>query len=199
MEYIDLGLPSGLKWSKDNLGEDVYPNRHIFLEATETFDELKERVDKLDLFDDEPRITFDDNCTLPTKENCLELLKNTDIFLVLEDDREVTANLDKAETTEEGFYKIPWMEDLPLTTSIKGCKFCKKDDHSIFMFIPALGAAVRDIEDAPIGRNKWCNFWTIDADKEDKDMFWFLTIGLKDISFGLGNSKLQYPCRLVMA
>ena len=95
---------------------------------------------KLDLEDDAAHVMLGGNWRMPTYEECLELYKNTDIFLVLEGGQEIAANADSAQTSGQQ-YTIPWSEEVPSGATISGCKFCNKSDVSKYIFVPAAGYA----------------------------------------------------------
>ena len=141
MEFIDLGLPSGLKWAKCNVGAenetdygDYYmwgstiPNTKTecnwanapFNNGSISCDEEYFNAHKSEWLDDKNNLKFEydvayqsTNCMarMPTKDEIQELFNNTD---------------------------NEWIEDYN-GTGVNGRKFTSKTDESKYIFIPAAG------------------------------------------------------------
>ena len=169
-DYVDLGLPSGLKWRKYNLGADKETDSGLYFQWGDTVGYTKEQVgvdkqfdwddykwsidgsssnfskytgsDKtvLDLEDDAAHVMLGGNWRMPTYDECLELYKNTKIYLVLSNNDTIEANYEGAQE-QDGAYMIPWSEEVPSGATISGCKFCNKSDASKYIFVPASGIA----------------------------------------------------------
>ena len=169
-DYVDLGLPSGLKWRKYNLGADKETDSGLYFQWGDTVGYTKEQVgvdkqfdwddykwsidgsssnfskytgsDKtvLDLEDDAAHVMLGGNWRMPTYDECLELYKNTKIYLVLSNNDTIEANYEGAQE-QDGAYMIPWSEEVPSGATISGCKFCNKSDASKYIFVPAAGFA----------------------------------------------------------
>ena len=151
--YVDLGLPSGTKWAKMNVGAtsetedgtyfawgevDGYTDANDFAKnnySWETYKWCNGSVPEVSLtkyvlqtqasayghngfYDNKTKLTSDDdaviqnwggNWRMPTKEECQELVDNTD-----------------NEWTSIG--------------GVSGRKFMKKSDHSVYIFFPTAGA-----------------------------------------------------------
>ena len=136
-DYVDLGLPSGLKWRKYNLGAEKETDAGLYFQWGDTQGYTKEQVgvdkqfdwtdykfsidgsssnfskytgsDKtvLDLEDDAANAMLGGNWRMPTYDECKELYQNTKIYLVLSDGREIEADYSAA-TNQDGRYMIPW-------------------------------------------------------------------------------------------
>ena len=93
----------------------------------------------LDLEDDAVHADMGGNWRIPTQDDFHELINNTDLYLVPVEGAEI-----KGAVTTEGAPSGPpiyfeW-EQQP-TGNIKGMKFYKKNDSSVYMFVPAVGVA----------------------------------------------------------
>ena len=97
----------------------------------------------LDLEDDAAHVMLGGSWRMPTYDECLELYKNTKIYLVLSNNDTIEANYEGAQE-QDGAYMIPWT-DTSFTgqtgVTISGCKFCNKSDASKYIFVPAAGNA----------------------------------------------------------
>lgn len=139
-QFVDLGLPSGALWARGNLCKDSSGNYYIGEETdwgtyvswgnidghnegesygfgnTTTYNgssgnSLKADITSFDAAHDIALARLGSPCHLPTKEQTQELYDNTD--------------------TE-------WVTDYN-GSGVKGRKFMKKTDHSVFIFLPASG------------------------------------------------------------
>ena len=169
-DYVDLGLPSGLLWAKKNLGaateEDAglyfqwgdtvgYTAEHVGVDKQFNWNDYKFSIDGsssnfskynstdgktvLDLEDDAVRVAMGGNWRMPTNEDFQELINNTDLYLVPESGTEIHGNINSDTPSYASIY-FEW-EQQPSGT-IKGMKFYKKSDSSVYMFVPAVGVAV---------------------------------------------------------
>ena len=170
-DYVDLGLPSGLLWAKKNLGAETeedaglyfqwgdtqgYTAEQVGVEKQFTWDDYKFLIDLsssnfskynktdvktvLDLEDDAVHTTMGGNWRMPTYLEFAELITYTDAYLVPVEGAEIKGNLTGTPDEETGFYKkINWGKRP--TGDIKGMKFYKKGDSSIYMFVPAVSDA----------------------------------------------------------
>ena len=77
------------------------------------------------------------NWRLPTHEELHELVTNTDMFLVPTEGEEIEATIsyDRYPTGETIF------NFATTASTCTGMKFYKKNDHSVYLFVPAVGAA----------------------------------------------------------
>lgn len=127
-DFVNLGLPSGLKWRKMNLGAtnpqddgDYFSWGNIEGHAagsgytfnTTTYNSTTGAAISADLTssNDAASVILGNGCRMPTKDEFQELYDNTD--------------------TE-------WVSNFE-GTGVAGRKFMKKSDHSIFVFFPAAG------------------------------------------------------------
>mgnify|MGYP003563429955 CR=1 FL=1 len=100
-EYVDLGLPSGTKWARCNIGADKGSNS--------TFTKYNETDGKtvLDLEDDAAYVNMGGRWHMPSKEQIKELITNT-------------------ESTWEANYNGSGASGKLLTSNINGNKMAKK-------------------------------------------------------------------------
>ena len=134
-EYVDLGLPSGLKWAKCNVGAEKETdygyyfqwgdtvdksNADCTLESYKFYDGTINKITKYTSTDGKTTLEPEDDATtqtmggkwrMPTRTECQELLENTD---------------------------NEWVEDFN-GTGVNGRKFTSKTDESKYIFIPASG------------------------------------------------------------
>ena len=92
----------------------------------------------LDLEDDAAHILIGGNWRMPTKKDFEELVSNTDIFVVLDNGEEVKAKILDVEIVYVSIY-FEW--EKRLGENFKGIKFCKINDNSVYIFVPAAGVA----------------------------------------------------------
>ena len=167
-EYVDLGLPSGNLWEKCNIGADTEEDAGLYFQWGDTQGYTAEQVgvDKqfninfsdckwysdgeftkyntvdnkvtLDLEDDAAHVIMGGDWRMPTSEECVELFKNTDFYLITNDDREVSGSVVEESTTGETILKIEFEGH---KSTCKGMKFYKKGDHSVSLFVPSAGIA----------------------------------------------------------
>ena len=104
MEYVDLGLPSGKKWAKCNLGANFEDEEGLFFQWGDIVGYTRESIEKesnykwysegstcllkkynnidkkitLDLEDDAAYVILGENWRIPTREDIIELRKYTE-------------------------------------------------------------------------------------------------------------------------
>ena len=140
-EYVDLGLPSGLKWAKCNIGAETetdYGNYYMwgstepntaeecnwanapFNDGSDRFEKKYFNAYKSEWLDDKDNLRpeydvayqlTDGMARMPTKDEIKELLDNTD---------------------------NEWIEDYN-GSGVNGRKFTSKTDETKYIFIPAAG------------------------------------------------------------
>lgn len=160
-DWVDLGLPSGRKWAKGNIvqkegggykiGEPTDSGAYFswgnidphFSSNGSTFDDgymfdqryyndntpgsaLTADIASNDAAHDAALACLGGSARLPTKEECQELIDNTD--------KEWTA-----------------------IGGVNGVKFMKKSDHSVYVFLPAVGYFTVD---KFVGRDQVAYFWS---------------------------------------
>ena len=100
----------------------------------------------LDLEDDAVHVMLGGNWRMPTSEDFVELINNTDLYLVPESGEEIKG------TVNENAFK--WQQSTSLTH--KGIKFYNKNDYSSYLFIPAVGrASANSVKDSGL----YCFIW----------------------------------------
>ena len=92
----------------------------------------------LDLEDDAAHVLMGGNWRMPTNEDFLELINNTDLYLVSETGEEINGNVNPDKPSYASIY-FEW-EQQPSGT-IKGMKFYKKDDKQTYLFVSCCGMA----------------------------------------------------------
>ena len=92
----------------------------------------------LDLEDDAAHVLMGGNWRLPTHEDLHELATNTDMFLVPTEGEEIAATLRENDAYPTG---RTYFDFATTASTCTGMKFYKKDDHSVYLFVPAGGAA----------------------------------------------------------
>ena len=164
---VDLGLPSGLLWSDKNIGARTIEDSGLYFQWGDTVGYTAEQVgtDKqfasdwsdykfgvspdftryndtdrktvLDLEDDAAHVLMGDNWRLPTQVEINELITKTDLFLVPTEGEEISGYV-----TINGYGTDHTLFKFAATASTcNGMKFCKKGDHSTYLFVPAVGYA----------------------------------------------------------
>lgn len=187
IEYkmIDLGLPSGLLWADKNIGASTEKEAGLYFQWGDTQgytaeqvgngegqkafsqDDYKFYVDGeyikyngidgktvLDPEDDAASVNMGGDWRMPTVEDFNELFLNTDIYVISSEGNEVKATVDK---DIYGNIQGKWEKE---QISIKGVKFYKKDEHSIYMFCPLTGVVSDGLANAiDIMGLLWTSFW----------------------------------------
>ena len=194
---VDLGLPSGLLWADRNIGARTPEDGGLYFQWGDIQGYTAEQVgtDKLfaddwsdykfgispdftkynskygkavlDPGDDAAHVLMGGDWRLPTHEELYELVTNTDMFLVPTDGEEIIASI-----TTDGQGRS-WTRFHFATTAetCTGMKFYKKDDHSVYLFVPAVGVAsdgsVVNVESVGV---LWSSY--VDTDSTNIKMAW---------------------------
>ena len=108
----------------------------------------------LDLEDDAAHVLMGGNWRMPTNEDFMELINNTDLYLVPESGEEIHGTID---ITEQLRGEFKW--DYRTRFDIKGMKFYSKNNSSVYMFAPVTGYA-RNGSIATQSGNGSCNLWS---------------------------------------
>lgn len=160
---IDLGLPSGLLWSKKNIGAATEEDAGLYFQwgdiqgytaeqvgVDKQFNEdysdykwhdgngytkynVSDGLTTLEAADDAATQIMGADWRMPTEEEFKELVDNTDVYFISTDGEEI-ANTYTGSTS--GYFEFPE------ANTIKGVKFYRKDDHSKYIFVPAVGNAL---------------------------------------------------------
>ena len=126
--YVDLGLPSGLKWARCNVGATSPEEDGLYFSWGNTDGHAKDSGYNFDqttynstpgaaisadlsLSQDAAAVNIGGSWRMPTKDEYQELYDNTD---------------------------NEWVSDFE-GTGVHGWKFMKKSDHNVFVFFPASG------------------------------------------------------------
>ena len=213
-DYVDLGLPSGLLWAKKNLGAETEEDAGLYFQWGDTQGWTAEQVgvDKqfaddwsdykfginpnfskynsldgkavLDLKDDAVHTMLGGNWRIPTQENFHELINNTDLYLIPVEGEEIKGNITTKDTPSAASIYFEW-EQQP-TGGIKGMKFYKKGDSSVYMFVPAVGVA---FEGSGQGVGEGGSLWSSSLDSQDVLYTWsFIFVA------GYGGVVSNYRC-----
>ena len=89
--------------------------------------------------DDTVHAMLGGNWRMPTQNDFHELINNTDLYLVPVEGAEIKGNVITEGAPSWASIYMEW-EQQP-TGNIKGLRFYKKNDHSVYMFVPAAGNA----------------------------------------------------------
>ena len=157
-EAVDLGLPSGLLWANKNIGAETEEDAGLYFQWGDIQGYTKEQigVDKqfasnwsnykwgstnnftkytssdglatLESADDAATQIMGSEWRMPTSEEFIELVENTDIYFVSTNGDEIQATY-----TSETWNKFTF----PAQHTMKGIKFYNKTDHSKYIFVPA--------------------------------------------------------------
>lgn len=158
-EYVDLGLPSGTLWAKYNVGANSEEETGLYFQWGDTQGYTAEQVgneegQKAFTWNDY-KFSIDGSSSNFSKYN----LTDNKSILDLEDDA--------AHTNMGGDWKMPTrsqMEELVNNTDqeivqidrIYGYKFMKKEDHSIYIFLPTSGnAEFGSVQGGDLGSYMW--------------------------------------------
>ena len=165
IEYkaIDLGLPSGLLWSKKNIGAATEEDAGLYFQwgdiqgytaeqvgVDKQFNEdysdykwhdgngytkynVSDGLTTLEAADDAATQIMGADWRMPTEEEFKELVDNTDVYFISTDGEEI-ANTYTGSTS--GYFEFPE------ANTIKGVKFYNKSDRSKYIFVPASGRAI---------------------------------------------------------
>ena len=158
-DYVDLGLPSGLLWAKKNIGaateedaglyfqwEDIqgYTTEQVGVDKQFSWNDYKwgtssnftkynssDGLVTLEAADDAATQIMGSDWRMPTREEFIELVDNTDVYCISTDGSEIQA-------TPSGSGNF----EFPVQDTMKGLKFYRKNDHSKYIFVPASGEAL---------------------------------------------------------
>lgn len=161
-DYVDLGLPSGLLWTKKNIGAATEEDAGLYFQwgdiqgytaeqvgmdkqFASDWSDYKWGVDSnftkynssdglttLESADDAATQLMGSDWRMPTRADFQELVSNTDIYFISTDGSEVQATYIDDEYNR---FTFPGQE------TMKGMKFYNKTDHSKYIFVPASGYA----------------------------------------------------------
>ena len=164
-ETVDLGLPSGLLWSNKNIGAETEEDAGLYFQWGDTVGYTAEQVGveftedykwwngsgmtkytqsdgltTLEASDDTATQLMGSNWRMPTKEELVELIRNTEIYFIPSD---ASSEIQAVFTGSTNLFTFPKAE------TMKGMKFYKKGDRSKYIFVPVSGDARRyNLEDA---------------------------------------------------
>ena len=152
-EYVDLGLPSGLKWAAYNIGSTMPFDGGLYFAWGETqgydssyssrftINDYKwpsygkynntDGLITLQESDDAASVLWGGGWRMPTTEDVTELVENTDIKLIMANGSTLNGYVGQDGTTHFG------------TTEqhgkIKGVQFINKNNNSLYIVIPSAG------------------------------------------------------------
>ena len=93
----------------------------------------------LDLEDDAAHALMGGNWRMPTQDDFHELISNTNLYLVPETGEEIHGNVNPDGTSTGISIYFEWEQ--PISGTIKGMKFYKKNDEQTYLFVPCGGVA----------------------------------------------------------
>ena len=166
---IDLGLPSGTLWMDRNIGASSPEDAGLYFAWGETQGYTADEVVKtrefiwkdykfrksdetttLEVTDDAVSQNINE-CHIPTKEQIIELLKETDVYCVKEDGTEVHG------VWHDDNQNIIWESKIDENEQLSGIEFRKKTDNTTKVFVPCAGFAR---EDSIISDELFCFLWS---------------------------------------
>ena len=185
-QYVDLGLPSGLKWAKCNVGAEKETDDGYYFQWGEITpytdytwadykycngssttmtkyctDSLNGTVDnktKLEDEDDVARANMGGDWRMPTSDECEELINNT---------------------------INEWISDYN-GTGVSGRKFTSKTDTSKYIFIPAAGGCYqRSVYDV----GSYGDVWSSSLNISNPYSAWYLVFNSVNCSMGRFGSR----------
>ena len=106
---------------------------------------------------------------MPTKEQFVELIKETDVYCIKADSTEVHGTYQ--EDTEEGQLMIVWDSDIDDSEKLSGIEFRRKSDNSIKVFVPCAGGGDGGSM-TYVGLS--CGLWAVSLDEDSPDYAWGL-------------------------
>ena len=193
-EYVDLGLPSGLKWAKCNVGAEKETDDGYYFQWGEItpytdytwadykycngssttmtkyntlplFGEKPDDKTKLDSEDDAARANMGGDWRMPTKDEIQELIDNTD---------------------------SEWVEDFN-GTGVNGRKFTSKTNTSKYIFFPAAGGCYqRSAYDV----NYYGDVWSSSLNISSPYSAWYLVFNSVNCDMGrFGNRYIGRSVR----
>ena len=159
---VDLGLTSGTLWMDRNIGAEEITDNGLYFAWGETQGYTAEEIGVNKQFDggDYKHYNYDnkeltkytgsdglrtleetDDAVLqnthkfymPTIEQCVELLMETDVYLIKADGTEIHG------TWQNGNYYIKWDSTVSEDDELSGIECRKKDDNNVKLFVPAAG------------------------------------------------------------
>ena len=199
VESVDLGLPSGLKWARCNIGANSEDEAGLYFQWGDTQGYTAEQVGKDKNFPinfSDYKFGIDGSLTNFTKYN----ESDGKTVLDLEDDAahyhlgegwrmptsadfvELCQNTDMfiiptegeevaVTVTENSSYPIYFEFNTATTTTAKAFKFYKKGDHSTYISVPFVGDA-SDRSVRYVGKR--CNIWSSSLNSADSSDAFFL-------------------------
>ena len=193
-EYVDLGLPSHLKWAKYNIGANSEKESGLYFQWGDTKGYTAKQVGDgeglkafscadynfskynasdsktvLDPEDDAARVNMGGNWRMPTLNEYKELCLSTDICLVTKEGKEIPGT---AQESSSGGVMINWASQTGGT--LKGVKFYKTDDKQTYMFVPAAGDA---LEGSMQFVGQYGFLWSSSLYSSDDQNAWYFSFG----------------------
>lgn len=175
-EFVDLGLPSGLKWAKCNLGAEKESDYGLYFKFGET---VGHSSDDLSYFDTAvPNVEVDTDGNLLAAYDAATAAYGAGFRMPTEAEaKELKENTDKSLVTING---------------VKGMKFAKKGDAGTYIFMPFSGYCVNGEFRSPKSEGYfWCSTVTNDT------MAYFLNWSSMYGGLASGGSDLRYVGRSI--
>ena len=208
-DYVDLGLPSGLLWAKKNIGAATEEDAGLYFQWGDIQGYTAEQVgvDKqfandwsdykwgtsgnftkytgsdslttLESADDAATQIMGSDWRMPTRDEFIELVDNTDVYFVSTDGVEI-ANTYTGSSS--GYFEFPE------ANTIKGVKFYNKSDRSKYIFVPASGRAIDgSIKSAGV----YGCLWSSSRKASNARSAWYLSF---NTYFGYGGVNKNLRC-----
>ena len=189
---IDLGLPSGTLWMDRNLGASSPEDAGLYFAWGEIQGYTVDEAIKLSKFDwsnykfgaeesltkynstdglttlettDDAVLQNVHECAMPTYEQMVELIKETDVYCIKTNGTEVHG------TWSDYKEHLIWDNEISHTEHLSGFEFRNKTDNSIKIFVPCS----HDIhEDFIICYDSHCGLWSNRLNEKNTDTAWAL-------------------------
>ena len=130
------------------------------------------------------------NWRMPTQDDFHELINNTDLYLVPESGEEIKGAVTTEGAPSNSSIYFEWEQEP--TGNVKGMKFYKKGNNSVYMFVPAGGVAydgsVRGVGEGGV-------LWSSSLSSQNVDYAWYFVFNAGFGGVCNGNSCNGLPLR----
>ena len=185
-EMVDLGLPSGTKWLKYNVGATKEDECGYFFQwgSVDGFNDASHSTWATCPFNDGLEDFNSEYFSSVSEEVCPDrILKDEyDVASVLGDGYSIPTDVDFSELYDNT--NVEYTE----TNGVSGIKFTSKTDETQFIFLPSNGIAV---DGKVSGVGKCGNYWSKNVMDMNSDLACALNFVGKDV-FPKGNSSRSY-------
>ena len=128
--------------------------------------------------------------SMPTKEQVVELIKETDVYCIKADGTEVHGTYQEGTGADEKM--IAWDSKIGDEEQLSGIEFRKKTDNSIKVFVPCAGYGN---EGSMYRLGLYCVLWANSLNEEPSYMAWVLYFGYRGGYCSYGSRYIGLPVR----